>query len=191
MSSAALLAFALVSAASQQANPIGLPGIAGMLVAYWRRKEDLGGFLFLYLWQVYAGVIGGVLIVLLSFQSFVPESYQSSRDYHLYLGMVLPTLIVVAAQAVIATMLLAVRTPDMLNVLRGLVVVQALIVIPAAMINSKVDSEQANAFSGALLFPLIWAVYFFVSRRVRHVFETNDWYEKVEQYYPSETKIFT
>ena len=123
------------------------------------------------------------------FQSYVPESFEDPTRYHYLLLSAVPALILYSLEIAIGTMLVSVRTWDMLRLLRGVMFAGLLWQVFAIMIDSHQFSESLplDIYSGAT--SLIWLIYFFVSKRVKHVFKTHDWGVAVETIYPDNKSV--
>jgi len=165
------------------------PSIPGGLVAWWvcngRKKQQIGGWLLFYYWQLYGGALMTVLLFSLAFQNYVPESYADPTQYHLFLASLVPVLVLFCVELAVATMLISVRTWDMLTLLRWTICAE----LVAALIGAIID---ANHFPDGLIFDFftiipkaIWLAYFFRSSRVAHVFKSHDWDIAVNAIYPS------
>jgi hypothetical protein len=117
----------------------------------------------------------------------VPESFEDERLYHLFLVSVVPLLIVYFMQVIVASLMLRVRSLDMLKLLRGLLLAElacALIGVAIDMAHFE-DNLPLDAYT--VVCTLIWVTYFFISKRVSHVFALNDWETAVNAFYPPNT----
>ena len=119
-----------------------------------------------------------------AFQNYVPESFDDSTKYHLVLASAVPTLILFCVQLAIGTILISVRTWDLLRLLRWVMCAEVL----AGLIGTAID---AIYFPDNLFFDfltvvpaVLWVAYFFKSRRVVHVFGSHDWNLAVNTMYP-------
>lgn len=171
------------------------PTLPGGLIAWWicssRKRQQIGGWLLFYYWQLYSGVLMTILFFSIAFQSYVPESYADPSKYHLFLASVIPVLVLFSVQLAIGTMLISVRTWDMLILLRWTICAELI----AAVIGTMIDVTQ---FPDNLPFDFLtivqeglWLAYFFKSQRVKHVFKFHDWDVAVDSIYPSTVKLAT
>src|SRR6266849_2912457 len=104
------------------------PTFPGGLLAWWicsrRKRQEIGGWLLFYYWQLYSGALMTVVFFVTAFQSYVPESFDDSSKYYLFLSSALPGLVLFSVQLVIATILISVRTWDLLKLLRWVICVE-------------------------------------------------------------------
>jgi hypothetical protein len=186
MVSTHLLALLLVASSSSNNYTPGFPGggIIAWIVCYKSRRSPIGGWLMLYYWQLYGGILLTVITFMAAFQSYVPESFADAGLYHLFLLSALPILLIFAVQVVVSTMLLSVRSWGLLKLLRWVLLAQ----LVACSVAVAIDVTK---FPDALFFdiwdavgPAIWSLYLLRSERVKHVFRTCDWDEAVGKFYP-------
>jgi hypothetical protein len=181
------IALLLADSSSSTYTPSFPGGIVAWIVCYSRRKQEIGGFLMFYYWSLYAGILVTLLLFATNLQSYVPESFEDERLYHLFLVSVVPLLIVYSMQVVVASLMLRVRTGDMLRLLRGLLLAElacSLIGVTIDMMHFK-DNVPLDAYT--IVCSSIWVAYFFTSKRVSHVFALNDWESAVDAFYPPNT----
>jgi hypothetical protein len=140
--------------------------------------------LLFYYWQLYSGALVSIIFFVVAFQSYVPESYDDPNRYYLFLASIVPTLVLFAVQLAVATMLVSVRTWDLIRLLRWVMIGE----LVADALGLIID---LNYFAESLPFDLltivpatIWLAYFFKSRRVMHVFKLHDWETAVKVIYP-------
>jgi hypothetical protein len=87
-------------------------------------------------------------------------------------------------------MLISVRTLDLLRLLRGLIAAAVIAAIVSVAIDAKYFPDDiALGILMTLIPECIWLAYFFVSKRVVHVFQTHDWDTAVEVIHPTTTKL--
>lgn len=183
---------AAVFASSSTTTPFfpGLPGgIIAWIVCYKQRRSQIGGWLLLYFWQLYGGVLLTTFFFIGSFQSYVPESFDDPARYHLLLLTAVPVLVLYAVQIAVGTMLLTVRTWDMCRLLRGIMIAGVICDVIGIVIDSQRFPENVGLDLYSGIPSLIWTIYFFVSKRVQHVFRTHDWEVAVERIYPDPDKV--
>jgi hypothetical protein len=162
-------------------------GIIAWLICYSQRKKPIGGFLMFYYWSLYAGIFVSLLLFGANLQSYVPESFEDEKLYHSFLLSVVPLLIVYFMQVIVASLMLRVRSWGMLKLLRGLLLAElacALIEVAIHMVHFE-DNLPLDAYT--VVCTMIWVTYFFISKRVSHVFELNDWEIAVDTFYPPNT----
>jgi hypothetical protein len=179
---------ALLQATSDRTNYF-TPSPLGILLAWWicnrNKRNPIGGWLMFYYWQVYGGILVTLLFFALSAQSYVPENFDSTRRFALFLASALPGLILLFIEAAVATFLLSARTWDMVKLLRCVMMALIAVTLLGTVIDGLYFPESlAFGFLG-LGSTTIWLAYFFRSKRIQHVFWAHDWDAAVGKIYPS------
>ena len=143
--------------------------------------------------QMYGGILVTLLFFALNIQSYVPENFDRSSRFALFLASVLPGLILIFVQCAVATFLLSVRTWDMVSLLRWVMIADLAFTVLGTAIDAKYFPENVVFGVLSLVSISIWLAYFFRSTRVRHVFYLRDWDAAVEKIYPSKpsTRLIT
>lgn len=178
------LALLLLATSNNQFTP-GFPGgIVAWIVCNRRKREPMGGWLLFYYWQLYSGVLLTALFFVMSFQNYVPENFVEPRRYWLLIAGTVPTIILFAVQVAVATMMVSVRTWEMVRLLRTVMILELIASCLGAVVDAQVFPDNLPADAMVIAPQLIWLCYWFVSRRVRHVFEAHDWDEAVKGIYP-------
>lgn len=143
-----------------------------------------------YYWSLYVGIFVSIALFAASFNSYIPESFDNVGHYHLFLVSAVPFLVLYCMEVIVATLLLSVRTADMLGLLRGIMVAGLASCLLGLLIDIayfRGDNIFLDVYT--LICSIIWALYFFMSKRVAHVFSRSDWDSVVLRIYPSvETK---
>lgn len=181
------IAAALLAAGTASTNTY-TPTLPGGLLAWWicsrRKREQIGGWLLLYYWQLYGGALMTIVFFTTAFQSYVPENFDDSAKYYLFLASVVPGLVLFCVQLAVATILISVRTWDLLKLLRWVICAE----IVAGLIGTVIDVSH---FPDNLFFDfmtvvpaVLWLAYFFKSSRVAHIFKAHDWEVAVNVMYP-------
>lgn len=186
------VAFLLLAAAgSNQYTPTFPGGIVGWIVCNARKKHEFGGWLLFFYWQLYSGVVMTTIFFTINFQSYVPENFgRHPATYYWFLASALPNLLIFVLQVAVATILISVRTWDLLVLLRGLTAAQVIATIAAIAIDAEYFPGNVVLNVSTMLVPQsAWLAYFCLSRRVRHVFQAHDWDTAVEAFYPTTTKL--
>jgi hypothetical protein len=170
----AVVVFAVDQHSPAPAFPIG------WLVMWWlcarRRDEPIGGWLAYYYYQLYMGVLVTVLLVAANIHSYVPEYFSGeTQRYLLFLSSVLPSLILYVFQAAVATFLLALKTWDMVGLLRKVLIAQVIVEGLGLLVDAKYFPENVSLSLFSFVPSVLWAGYFFRSERVKRVFKTHDW----------------
>jgi hypothetical protein len=180
-----LLALLLASSSSNSNYTPGVPGgIIAWIVCYKQRRSQIGGWLLFFYWQLYGGILLTLLFFVIAFQSYVPESFDDAGLYHLFLWSTLPILLLFATQVVVGTMLLSVRSWELLKLLRWVLVGEFAACLLAMIIDTKKFPDNLFFDVWDAIGPAIWSLYFFLSKRVKHVFCDCDWDVAVEKLYP-------
>src|SRR5262245_42049923 len=115
------LALLLTASSSSTATPTLPGGIITWFVCYRARRNQIGGWLLFFFWQMYGGLLVSAAFFSGNIQSYVPENFDSNEKFYMYLASVVPTLILYLAQLAIGTILLSVRTWDLLQLLRWVI----------------------------------------------------------------------
>ncbi len=174
-----------VAASSNQYTPTFPGGIIAWIVCNARKRQEFGGWLLFYYWQLYSGVFLSVILFTIAFQSYVPENFDNHTRYRWFLISAVPSLILFALQVAVATFLISVRTWDLLRLLRRLIVAALAAASIATAIDIKYFPDNV-AFNFLTIVPgILWLAYFFKSRRVRHVFKSHDWEVAVNAIHPT------
>ena len=178
---------ALIATAGSDSNNY-TPGLPGGAIAWWvcnsRKRQQIGGWLLFYYWQIYSGVVITILFFVLAFQSYVPESYDDPNKFRLFLASNVPILMLFAMQLAVATMLISVRTWDLLKLLRWLMITE-LAAATVALVIDYGHFPDTMVFDFLTIGPTaVWLAYFFRSKRVAHVFNSHDWDTAVDTIHP-------
>ena len=187
---AVLLVTMLVSSGTQ-ATPALPGGIIAWIVCNGRKRSPIGGWLMFYYWQLFGGLLLSAVFFASTIQSYVPENFDSGTRFALFLASAAPGLILLLIQASVATLLLSVRTWNMLRLLRWTLLAQTVAAGIALILDAAYFPEN-QVFSILQIFQEgLWLAYFFRSTRVRHVFNLQDWDIAVNSIYPPKLKVAT
>jgi hypothetical protein len=177
-------AFANVSAAflfvTDQQNPAPVLPV-GWLVMWWicarRKKDPIGGWLAYYYYQLFVGIIFSVILVaVVNIHSYVPENFSGERQkYLLFLLSALPAILLAVFEAAVASFLLVLKTWDLVELLRKVLIAQAVAQGIGLVVDATYFPENVPLSLLAFVPSVLWVGYFFRSARVRHVFKTHDW----------------
>src|ERR1700676_4375114 len=108
----------LTSSSSSSATPTVPGGILAWFICYRARRNEIGGWLLFFYWQLYGGLLMTALLFSTNLQSYVAENFEDSQRFYLFLLSVVPSLILYLAQVAVGTILLSVRAWDVLQLLR-------------------------------------------------------------------------
>ena len=149
--------------------------IAFIAICVVRRKQAIGGWLLYFYYWIFAVLFISLRDIALHPSAFKPSFGSDSLNREALFLAVFPRLFLFLAVAVIAVMLLIEKEWVWVERLR--VVLLAGVFIAGLSVWLDVHyfpkSIRGNAVRwGGLCF---WLLYFFVSKRVHHVFRTKDW----------------
>jgi len=188
MRSLALLVIAASN--SNQYTPSFPGGIVAWIVCNARKRNEYGGWLLFFYWQLYSGIVMTAVFFVMNFQSYVPENFDHPATYYWFLASVVPTIVIFLLQVAVATILISVRTWDLLLLLRGLIVAQVVAAGVGVIIDVKYFPDNVALGIFMTLVPeSLWMAYFFASKRVKHVFQAHDWDTAVEAMHSTHTKL--
>ncbi len=180
------------SSSSSQYTPT-FPG--GILIAWLicngAKRNPIGGWLLFFYWQLYSGLLITLALFVTNIQSYIPENFDSREKYLLFLLSTVPTLMFFLIQLAVGTILLSVRTWDLLKLLRWVIIAE----IAAAIVSTAIDAAYFPDNVGLNFLTIVpeslWLAYLLRSVRVKHVFQTHDWEIAVNSIYPAKPKIAT
>ena len=173
---------AVPALAANSSSPSYLPGLValGPLWMYWlcnsQKHKSIGGWLLYFYIQIYVGVplVFGVFLIS-SLPHLEASRWPDQTAFALFtLKSILP-LVMITAQAIMATVLLKKRQWMLVNLLRGLFVADLLSAIFCVAIDRMYWPSAVVSGIAGLVWPAIWLGYFSYSKRVQCVFKTHDW----------------
>ncbi len=187
---------AVILAAASSSGSQYTPTYPGGILVAWlicngAKRNPIGGWLLFFYWQLYGGLLMSSAFFAMNIQSYVPENFDNREKYLLFLVSAVPTLIFFLLQLAVGTILLSVRTWDLLKLLRWVIVGE----IAAAIVSTVIDAAYFPDNVGLNFLTIVpeslWLVYLFRSVRVKHVFQTHDWEIAVNSIYPAKLKMAT
>jgi hypothetical protein len=184
----------LLASSNGTSAPTVPGGILAWIICYRARRNPIGGWLLFFYWQLYGSLFLTTVFFVTSIQSYVPENFDSTEKFALFFVSVVPELILYLAQIAVATISLSVRTWDVLKLLRLLTAAHVLAGVLGLVIAAMYfpDSEAIGITLVLDVIPqTLWLIYFFSSRRVKHVFKNHDWEVAVNSIYPEQSKATT
>src|SRR5580658_6597383 len=114
--SAAPFAVFAAGSTSSPNSPTFSPGfLIAWLICNGRKRSPIGGWLFFFYWQLYSGLLISAAFFAMNLQSYVPENFDNSRQFVLFLASSVPGLVLFAIKCAVGTLLLSARTWDMLK----------------------------------------------------------------------------
>ena len=184
MSELNLLGFFVASGQSTNYTPTFPGGIIAWIVCNANKRKAIGGWLLFYYWGLYSGIALTILLFFAGFQNYVPEAFDDPARYHLFLLSIVPIFAVLAAQLVVGTIALSVRIWDVVRVLRWIQILGIFIAAASIAIDSKSFPDSLTFDFLDIVSFSVWALYFYKSKRVKHVFKEHDWDQAVNVWYP-------
>jgi hypothetical protein len=182
--------FALYVATNNDFIPAFPVGIVAGIVCNMRKRSEFGGWLLFFYWQLFSGAVLTVFLFLRNFQTYVPENFATHASiHHWFMITAVSTIVILALQVAVGTMLIVVRSWDMLQFLRILLAAQVVALFAALIVDANYFPNGVAYRVGSLISEGIWMAYFFMSERVRHVFKCHDWETAVETIYPAPTEL--
>src|SRR4051812_29757019 len=113
----AAFAIALLIMTSSSTSAPTVPG-GGALIWWWicasRKKNSIGGWLLFYFWQIYSGAVMSWIFFAINYRSYIPENFDTSAEYGLFLLSTAGPVILISCQAIIAIFLQITRAWDVL-----------------------------------------------------------------------------
>lgn len=159
-------------------RPAATGGAFWLVVAlcYFTRKRPIGGWLMVFCWSLYGGILLTLVFTVGHWKSYTPEPWDDRAKYTLFLLSSAPQIVAMCVQAVMATILLWRRTPENLQRLRRVMAVTVALLVGAVLIDyTNFDGEAVYLDALPLVSTAIWLAYFYRSVRVSWVFEHADW----------------
>lgn len=183
------------SSSGSQYTPT-FPG--GILVAWLicngAKRNQIGGWLLFFYWQLYAGILMTAAFFAMNIQSYIPENFESTGKYLLFLASAVPDILLYLVMLTVGTLLLVTRTWDVLKLLRWVIGLSLAVKIAGLVIDAIYfpDSNELEALTYiSIISSALWLAYLFRSVRVKHVFKTHDWEIAVNSIYPVKPKVAT
>ena len=178
---AALFIALPLTAATDSAQSPPVPGGAiGALVMWYicpiRKDKEIGGWLLYFYIQLYLGVIVSLIVFAATFSAYEPSTWAKAPDlYPMFLLSAVPGLLLLPAQLVVAEILRRSRDIKWVSILRYVLMADLVMSIVAIAIDTKYFKESVVFDFIGVIWPTIWLPYFYLSKRVRRVFELHDW----------------
>ena len=179
-----LTSVAPVAAQSGTQNPsTPVPGVGALIMWYVcakRKAQEIGGWLLYFYVQLYIGVVISLLISLASYENFLPSTWVKNQSlYPLYVLSVVPGIVILPIQLVAAERLRKSRDVRFVRTVRTVLWVQLAAAAVGAVIDFAQFPDNLPFDALAVIWPSIWLPYFYMSKRVKRVFETKDWIQMV------------
>ncbi len=179
-----LVAVAATSGGSQYSPTFAPGGLVAWFVCNGRKRNPIGGWLLYFYWQLYSSLLIGIVLFATNIQSYVPENFDSSTKYALFLASTVPVLLLFVMECAVATLLLSARTWDMLKLLRWTLLAGVVAGVLGAGIDATYFPDNLGLSAMSIVSDSLWLGYLFRSQRVRHVFCLHDWDVAVNSIHP-------
>jgi len=166
-------------------------GIGQVILIIWcvqSRHKPIGGWLLLFFIQLYLGIVVTAVLTVSSIANYYPSTWNGSPLYYLFLLSTVPGLLLRATQTVAGCFLLRTRAWKWVSRLRVLLVADLVCAIISLVIDLASFPDSIVFSVIALIWPLMWLPYFYVSKRVKRVFLTKDWPD-AQKPVPNEIKL--
>jgi len=186
----------LLTASSALAGDGRPPGAAyggfwvALAIAYLTRRRKIGGWLFYYYFQAYAGLVILFLVLVLSLQDYQPSGWEDKALYTLFIISTLPSYLLKLLEATVASLLLfkRYRTQQFINYLKYVLITEIVIQGMTLFIDYYhfPDNLVLTVMVGILA--LVWYLYFNSSFRVYCVLSHPDWRWNYENFKKSNSQ---
>ena len=188
---AAAFSYLFLASSGQSASvfPGGGGGLVALIVCNATKRNQIGGWLLFFFWQLYGGLLLTAIFFATNIQSYVLENFESPEKGVFFLISTVPSLIIYLAEVMVGTILLSARTWDLLKLLRWLIAAEAVASLVSMVIDSKYFPDNTWLNILTLVPQVLWLAYFLASKRVKHVFKSHDWEMAVNAIHPLKPKI--
>jgi hypothetical protein len=183
--------FAASGQSGSQYTPTFPGGLIAWLVCNGRKRNQIGGWLLFFFWQLYSGLIISAVLFAANIQSYVPENFTTTQQYALFILSTIPVFTIFLVQLAVGTVLLSARTWDVLKLLRWLIGAEVVASSVSTIIDANYFPDNVGLNFLTLIPQILWLAYFFRSARVKHVFQIHDWEIAVNSIYPVKPKLAT
>jgi len=141
-----------------------------------RRKREIGGWLLYYYIQLYSGTIFSIILLLISFQNYLPLTWGGVTGlYLLFLLSTIPSIVILFLELIYAERLRKSRSFAHIRPFRTVLWFHFGFAVLGLLIDLMVFQDNVPLAVIGLIFPTIWLLYFYYSKRVARVFRTHDW----------------
>jgi hypothetical protein len=157
---------------AQRMAPLGL---LFALLCWFRRKEEIGGWLMFFYYQVYAGTFLSLSAVAKQIGVYTPRPWKNETNHIFFIIAAIPRLVGFLMIVIIATILLKKRELSWLSRLRLVMGIELTLMACSLLIDAyRFPSAFTFDLTEAILLSL-WLTYFFQSQPVHDIFVTHDW----------------
>jgi len=152
-----------------------IPVLAPVVLGWVRRKQPIGGWLLVYLWETTLRALVALGAgAYTTARQIDPHRWPDRRMYVAYLAAELPSLILAAIEAAVAVWgsRPAYRSPGVVVWLKRVLWVQLVAGAVACVLDARYWMDNFPMSVLSLAWPVVWLAYFHASRRVMSVFQT-------------------
>src|SRR3990172_4614270 len=154
----------------------GLWNVIIIILSIARRKKEIGGWLLYYYVQLYTSAVFSVVILMFSFQNFLPMTWGGVTGlYFLFLLSTVSGILILFVELFFAERLRKSRNFDYLASLRIVLWIHLTVALLGLIIDLVVFQKNVPLAVIGLVAPIVWLPYFYYSKRVDRVFRTSDW----------------
>lgn len=149
-----------------------LVDVAAIAVCIACRRYAIGGWLLYFFLRVFGGLLQSMWALIAEVQRYEPD-----REHGLALASTAPDAVAWVALAAVCVMLLKTREWNWVISLRAALGLKITVGFTSCIIEARyLQSESRLAWDGRMVLMMAaFLSYFFVSKRVQHVFKTKDW----------------
>lgn len=149
--------------------------VASIVISIAGRKHEIGGWLFYFYYWIFAILYVSLRDFILHLNVYRPSFGAGSVNHEALVLAVFPRLFVYIAVAFIAAVLLVQREWVWVERLRVALLAGVVIAGFSVWLDVRYFPKSTLSNAGRLIGLCFWLAYFFISKRVHHVFRTHDW----------------
>jgi len=149
----------------------------GAIIASFRRKQAIGGWLFFFFWQVASGCT--VSIASTEWSQYSPSAWHDSFKYLIFTMVTMPRFAILIVIAGIGATLLRSHDWRWVVVMRYALILYSILGMLSVGADALYFPDRLTADVATLIFPLAYTIYFYVSSRVKSVFLDRVWDQHV------------
>jgi hypothetical protein len=175
----------MLAPAPSSANPAASLSILGAIIAVFRRKLPIGGWLFFFLWGAFAGCGITVLEELSGRLDLLPGKWKDQTRYLFHLLSLGPRVFSLFLVAAVSIVLIRHREWRWIQLLRAALAAYVICQLATVLIDAFVFPGSVAIAVAGLFNPIAFLLYTLFSARVAGVFQKHDW--EVRNIQPSES----
>jgi hypothetical protein len=150
------------------------------LVCFMRRKFEIGGWLLFYFISVVLSAFMWLALTIPALQLFNPSCWSDSGRYLLFIVTAVPNDLLLIGQFIVSMMLILKRFRDWkyVNCLRIILLSQIVFSLILLPLDISLSPQSIPLDLIAMIAPVVWLLYFSLSKRIRSVYKDKDWVSK-------------